>query len=98
LDTWISNDNAEKTNNEKHAQIRLHYLWPHTITIMNENIQMDNAIAESVNDHSWLKTTEYNWNIVESGYKHHNPDPYPKDRYSLQIKSQLIFRFNINGS
>ena len=26
LDTWISNDNAEKTNNEKHAQIRLHYL------------------------------------------------------------------------
>ena len=67
--------------------------FDHTITIMKDNIKMDSTIAESMNDHSWLKITKYNWNIVESGYKHHNPDPYPKDRYSLQIKSQLIFRF-----
>ena len=23
----------------------------------------------------WLPPPQYNWNIVESGIKHHNPDP-----------------------
>jgi hypothetical protein len=33
---------------------------------------------------------QYNWNIVESGIKHHNPNPYPK--YSLSKLHVEVYR------
>jgi hypothetical protein len=40
----------------KSAQIRLHPQRPHTITKMNDNINMDNTIDESTNARSYLTT------------------------------------------
>jgi len=39
------------TNDKKAVQIHFHSKRPHTITRMNDNINMDSIIAGSMNDH-----------------------------------------------
>jgi hypothetical protein len=50
-DNSVSNANTE-INNEKPAQIRFHSKRQHTITKMNNNINMDSTIGGYVNAHS----------------------------------------------
>ena len=49
FDNWISSDN---TYINKHTQTRFHTNRPHTITKINDNINMDSTIPESMNTRS----------------------------------------------
>ena len=54
-DNWISNGNTyiiNKLYDNKNTQIHFHSNRPHTITKMNNNINMDSTIAGSMNARS----------------------------------------------
>ena len=57
LDNWISNGNTDDKNNKKHAQIDYHSKRQHTITHMNDNLNMDIIVAWLVNSRT-LPTTK----------------------------------------
>jgi hypothetical protein len=37
-----------------------------------------------------MPTDQYSWNIVESGVKHHNPNPLP----SMLVNRKLLIKFS----
>ena len=41
--------------------------------------------------HQWKWSPRYNWNIVESGVKHHNPNPLQKDYFESLLEYDLIY-------
>jgi len=52
LDNWILNSNIDINNNKNPAKIYFHSKIPHTITKINDNINMNSTIAGSVNAYS----------------------------------------------